>query len=353
VQEYVNGIEYRGTAIPATTIEGIYHAEGRLYNNAGTWQREYIIKDHLGDTRITYCDIDGDGVIATPSEILQENNYDAFGYGLDGVYMNHSNPDNLYQYNGKEKNDDHGIGMYDYGARWYDAGVGRWNTVDPMANENNSYSPFLYTGNNPVLMIDPDGQDWIYYDSRGAEIRRIGNDKPNQYYDAVSNKDGTITVSGERSSAPKPAEEYGTYGGIFGRINVSQSAGGAFSSFGANTILKAAELYSTGEIMGWALKPLGGLFGKLFSNTVTMRGSSWVYGAFKTEAKWAGQLSKRGWTAEQITEAVTKGKSFEAVNLVNKANSATRYVHPITGKSVVIDNVTKELLHVGGPGFKY
>jgi len=85
----------------------------------------------------------------------------------------------------------------------------------------------------------------------------------------------------------------------------------------------------------------------------TKGGGSWVYGAFKTEAKWAGQLSKRGWTAEQITEAVTKGKSFDAVNKVNKANSATRYVHPTTGQSVVIDNVTKELLHVGGPGFKY
>lgn len=82
-------------------------------------------------------------------------------------------------------------------------------------------------------------------------------------------------------------------------------------------------------------------------------GSSWVYGAFKSEAKWAGQLSKRGWTTEQITEAVTKGKSFDAVNMVNKANSATRYVHPTTGQSVVIDKVTKELLHVGGKGFKY
>jgi hypothetical protein len=81
--------------------------------------------------------------------------------------------------------------------------------------------------------------------------------------------------------------------------------------------------------------------------------SSWVYGSFKSESKWAGQLSKIGWTAEQITEAVTKGKSFNSVNMVNKANSATRYVHPTTGQSVVIDNVTKELLHVGGPGFKY
>ena len=65
------------------------------------------------------------------------------------------------------------------------------------------------------------------------------------------------------------------------------------------------------------------------------------------------QLSKRGWTPLQITEAISKGKSFEAVNMVNKANPAIRYVHPKTGQSVVIDKVTNELLHVGGPGFKY
>jgi len=80
-------------------------------------------------------------------------------------------------------------------------------------------------------------------------------------------------------------------------------------------------------------------------------GSSWVYGAFKTQAKWANQFAKRGWTAEQVTEAVMKGEKFNAVNMVNKANSATRYVHPTTGRSVVIDNVTKELLQVGGDGF--
>ena len=82
-------------------------------------------------------------------------------------------------------------------------------------------------------------------------------------------------------------------------------------------------------------------------------GGKWVYGSFKSSKKWANQLKKRGWTEKQITEAISKGKSFEAVNNVNKANGATRYVHPETGQSVVIDNVTNELLHVGGPGFKY
>ncbi len=64
-------------------------------------------------------------------------------------------------------------------------------------------------------------------------------------------------------------------------------------------------------------------------------------------------MKQRGWTPEQITEAVKNGEQFPAENLVNKGNSATRYVHPTTGRSVVIDNVTKEVIHIGGDGFKY
>ena len=54
-----------------------------------------------------------------------------------------------------------------------------------------------------------------------------------------------------------------------------------------------------------------------------------------------------------VTEAITTGRRFKAINNINKTNPATRYVHPKTGQSVVIDDITKELLNVGGPGFKY
>lgn len=54
---------------------------------------------------------------------------------------------------------------------------------------------------------------------------------------------------------------------------------------------------------------------------------------------------------QQITEAISQGKQYKAVNMVNKSNGATRYVHPVTGRSVVVDDVTKELLQVGGDGF--
>ena len=72
----------------------------------------------------------------------------------------------------------------------------------------------------------------------------------------------------------------------------------------------------------------------------------------KKDSKLERQMQERGWTAEQIEEAVERGAQHPAVN--NKTGgAATRYVHPQTGRSVVIDNQTKGLIHVGGDGFKY
>lgn len=67
--------------------------------------------------------------------------------------------------------------------------------------------------------------------------------------------------------------------------------------------------------------------------------------------KWQNQLTKRGWTSEQITEALKSKEVYEMVNKVHPENQALRYVHPVTGKSVVIDSVTNEILQIGGEEF--
>ncbi|HFE37219.1 MAG TPA: RHS repeat-associated core domain-containing protein [Gammaproteobacteria bacterium] len=61
-----------------------------------------------------------------------------------------------YLYNGKEKIA--GIGLYDYGARMYDPSIARWLSVDPLAEEMPSWSPYSYTFNNPIKYTDPDGK---------------------------------------------------------------------------------------------------------------------------------------------------------------------------------------------------
>lgn len=46
-------------------------------------------------------------------------------------------------------------------------------------------------------------------------------------------------------------------------------------------------------------------------------------------------------------------RQFSAANKLRGGTEATRYVHPTTGQSVVIDDLTGEVVQVGGPGFRY
>lgn len=64
-------------------------------------------------------------------------------------------------------------------------------------------------------------------------------------------------------------------------------------------------------------------------------------------------MEKRGWTPQQISEAIASGKSYPAPNKISPANGATRYIHPKTGRSVVRDNKTGEIIQVGGDGYGY
>jgi len=73
IKHYVGGIEYNGN-----NLEAVYHAEGRATydpttssnNEINGFGYEYSIKDHLGNSRVMFSDLNGNGQV-TESEIIQ------------------------------------------------------------------------------------------------------------------------------------------------------------------------------------------------------------------------------------------------------------------------------------------
>ena len=58
--------------------------------------------------------------------------------------------------------------QYDYGFRIYNPRIGRFLSVDPLAEKYASWSGYVYVMNNPIIFIDPDGRNTAYYDESGT-----------------------------------------------------------------------------------------------------------------------------------------------------------------------------------------
>jgi RHS repeat-associated protein len=197
VQDYVGGIEYRGGV-----LEAIYHAEGRVTTINSALKYEYALKDHLGNTRIMFSDKNGDGLVTQATnpeanEVTQENHYYPFGLNMEGVWSNTpSVVDNKYQFTGKELNDDFGLGLTDFGARMYDATIGRWNAFDPMSYLYRASSPYNYVSNNPINSFDPNGMYELSQTSSST---------------GVVTPDGVVGATGKAEKAPEPGQGNSVY----------------------------------------------------------------------------------------------------------------------------------------------
>jgi RHS repeat-associated protein len=173
--DYVNGVEYKNQI-----LQRVAHSEGAVVrNDLGQYQHEYVLRDHLGNTRVTFTDgvnkgepywdwsnytymqpdnTGYDDGVVTESDIKQIHHTYPFGMAMEGNWNNIGTAgNNQYLYNGKQWNDDFGMGWYDYGARFYDPSIARWSVVDPMAEARITLSGYQYVQNNPIMLIDPTG----------------------------------------------------------------------------------------------------------------------------------------------------------------------------------------------------
>ncbi|MCB9303655.1 MAG: RHS repeat-associated core domain-containing protein [Lewinellaceae bacterium] len=100
---------------------------------------------------------DNPGTGENELEITQEAHYYPFGMRHLGPWYATVAPENKYLYNGKELNEDYGINLLDYGARWYDGALGRFTGVDPIADQFPWVSTYNYAENEPVNNVDLHG----------------------------------------------------------------------------------------------------------------------------------------------------------------------------------------------------
>ena len=198
-RDYIGGIEYHNN-----TIEYIETEEGRATPNGGLYHYSYNLKDQLGNVRVTF-----DKSAATQAmEVVQEDEY--YSFGLRVNRQDNSN-NNHYLYNGKEVQADL-LNQYDYGARFYDPVIARWNTIDPLAEKSRRFSSYNYVEDNPIRNIDPDGmmteqevQDMI----RKKEMDDFANQESGTL-SSSENQDFTVTHGFYNSG---PAKGRGTAAG--------------------------------------------------------------------------------------------------------------------------------------------
>lgn len=149
------------------TLDKILTENGYITMNGTVPTYHYYLQDHEGNNRV---------VIDQNEKVEQMNHYYPFGTlfaeSKDGMIQK-------YKYNGKELDTDFGLNLYDYGARWYDPILGLWTTVDPLAEKYYDISPYVYCADNPVILIDPDGKDWINREGKIIWIDNVtsANDK--------------------------------------------------------------------------------------------------------------------------------------------------------------------------------
>ncbi len=213
VTDYCGNVIYENGAPKTLLVEGGYVS---LDDN----KYHYFIQDYQGNNRVV---VDEDG------KVEEVNDYYPFG----GLMASSAGDVQPYKYNGKELDRKGGLDWYDYGARHYDAALGRWHAVDPLAEKYYSISPYVYCNNNPINIIDLDGRDWY----------KVKNDEgiwQYSYSEDIHSQEELNKIVKNGTYLGVTHTENNIYYSLFGSKKVADSFEGAIYQKIDNGILKNA-----------------------------------------------------------------------------------------------------------------
>ena len=318
-----NVVYENGVAKLLLTEEGYVTLSDKKYH--------YYLQDHQGNNRV---------VLSSSGAVEEANHYYPFG----GVFASSGNVQ-PYKYNGKEYDGKKGLNLYDYGARMYDAALGRFTTVDPSAENYFNTSLYAYCGNNPISRIDPTGADW--YEDKQGNLRwqegsealkgytnigssasiALGNDNYLNFY-----QNGGILANQAVNAFDLIASCGKLQNQFLGKTSPlsEDSKSALFNSLNsrsidaiARPIGEAAFGFGAGEFGGMLLgKAIGWAVGKVAGRGTQNAIQSTAHGVQRI----AGTTATRGGVLSVNEVRVTKsvGKAF------TQADGATVYLHEIT-----------------------
>jgi RHS repeat-associated protein len=152
-------------------------------------------------------------VVDAKGPILEETHYYPFGLTMAGISSKAGGLENKFKYNGKELqhgefSDGGGLEAYDYGVRFYDPQIARWNKIDNKAELYKNITPYAYAGNQPTNAIDPDGNLIIFIN--GQNLSSGGS---SAYWKSPNGQNFDIAVQKHFNDLAPPRYYDGSSGG--------------------------------------------------------------------------------------------------------------------------------------------
>ena len=204
------------------------------------YQTYWVHPDHLGS-----------GSVITNQSGETTNWYEYMPFGEMLMEQSNNEYNNPFKYNGKEL--DEATGLYYYGARYYDPRTSIWLSVDPLAEKMPSWSPYVYSFNNPVKYTDPDGRMPMppddHFDVNGNFIYRDNKTTNNVIVHGVtwSAKLSELDYSkwGTRKAVSNIIAHYAKQKGYYGRYGVDNYKEGATAYYSS----KGNSVYFAGKVL--------------------------------------------------------------------------------------------------------
>ena len=207
--------------------------------------------DHLGSSSwITFSD----------GSAVQHLHY--LPWGEDFVDQRSTSWNAMYTFSAKEKDTETGYSYF--GSRYYNSDLSIWLSVDPMSDKYPSMSSYVYCANNPVKLVDPNGEeiddnlDKWKYNKDTKELTWLSDEGGRYHQIVVETKN---TPSGE--SVNRTVEFDGAIGQMFDFSVVSKELdgmiNGGFDVYGgfATSVAGAAIMSEGSVISGGAAFPVG------------------------------------------------------------------------------------------------